>query len=103
MKLQMPVLQCNIVQQMLYILEGLIPSKKDEEQAVSLSSKESQDGKFASKLQLTFPRDDQCMLVHADACCCMFVLASIQQQQPPTTTKLLKHFSGKAIRASKTS
>lgn len=49
MKLQMPVLQCNIVQQMLFILEGLIPSKKDDEQAVSLSSKESQDGKLASK------------------------------------------------------
>lgn len=46
-KLQMPVLQCNIVQQMLFILEGLIPSKKDDEQAVSLSSKESQDGKLA--------------------------------------------------------
>ncbi|XP_064553878.1 dynein axonemal heavy chain 5 isoform X1 [Drosophila montana] len=42
-KLQMPVLQCNIVQQMLFILEGLIPCKKDDEQAVSLSSKESQD------------------------------------------------------------
>lgn len=48
MKLQMPVLQCNIVQQMLFILEGLIPSKKDDEQAVSLSSKESQDGKLAA-------------------------------------------------------
>jgi len=44
-KLQMPVLQCNIVQQMLFILEGLIPVKKEDEQAVSMSSKESHDGK----------------------------------------------------------
>lgn len=53
-KLQMPVLQCNIVQQMLFILEGLIPTKKEDEQAVSLSSKESQDGKFNTEANLTY-------------------------------------------------
>lgn len=51
-KLQMPVLQCNIVQQMLFILEGLIPTKKEDEQAVSLSSKESQDGKCNTEANL---------------------------------------------------
>lgn len=46
LKLLMSVLQCNIVGQMLSILEGLVPVKKEEEQAVSLSSKETNDGKF---------------------------------------------------------
>lgn len=41
----MPVLQCNIVRQMLLILEGLVPVKKENEQAASMSSKDSQDGK----------------------------------------------------------
>lgn len=45
LKLLMPVLQCNIVRQMLLILEGLVPVKKENEQAVSLCSKDSQDGK----------------------------------------------------------
>lgn len=43
--LLMPVLQCNIVRQMLCILEGLVPVKNDDEQAVSVSSKDSQEGK----------------------------------------------------------
>ena len=46
LKLLMPVLQCNIVRQMLLILEGLVPVKKEDEQAVSMSSKDSQDGKL---------------------------------------------------------
>ncbi|XP_055923365.1 dynein axonemal heavy chain 5 isoform X2 [Eupeodes corollae] len=47
LKLLMSVLQCNIVQQMLFILEGLVPVKKDEEGAASMSSKDSQEGKTA--------------------------------------------------------
>lgn len=52
LKLLMPVLQCNIVRQMLLILEGLVPVKKEDEQAVSMSSKDSQDGKLYF---ITFP------------------------------------------------
>ncbi|CAD6991963.1 unnamed protein product [Ceratitis capitata] len=49
LKLLMSVLQCNIVGQMLSILEGLVPVKKEEEQAVSLSSKETNDATKAEK------------------------------------------------------
>lgn len=40
----MDVLQCNIVQQMLHVLEGLVPQTKEEEQAVALSVHESVEG-----------------------------------------------------------
>lgn len=45
LQLKMDVLQCNIVQQMLHILEGLVPQPKEEEQAVALSVHESVEGK----------------------------------------------------------
>lgn len=41
---KMNVLQCNIVQQMLYILEGLIPQPKEETENVAMSVHESVDG-----------------------------------------------------------
>lgn len=44
LQLKMDVLQCNIVQQMLYILEGLVPQPKAVEQAVALSVHESVEG-----------------------------------------------------------
>lgn len=40
----MNVLQCNIVQQMLFILEGLIPQPKEETENVAMSVHESVDG-----------------------------------------------------------
>lgn len=45
LKLLMPVLQCNLVKQMIAILEGLIPVKPEEEKQGSESSKDSNDGK----------------------------------------------------------
>lgn len=54
LKLLMSVLQCNIVQQMLNLLEGLVPVRKEDEQAVSLSSKESTDGKYCFGMQMSF-------------------------------------------------
>lgn len=44
--LKMDVLQCNIVQQMLFILEGLVPQPKSDEQEVAVSVHESVDGKL---------------------------------------------------------
>lgn len=44
--LKMDVLQCNIVKQMLIILEGLVPQPKEEEQTVAVSVHESVDGKY---------------------------------------------------------
>lgn len=41
----MDVLQCNIVQQMVFILEGLVPKPKTEEQEVAASVHESVEGK----------------------------------------------------------
>lgn len=41
----MDVLQCNIVQQMVFILEGLVPKPKSEEQEVAASVHESVEGK----------------------------------------------------------
>lgn len=44
LQLKMDVLQCNIVQQMLFILEGLVPQTKPEESNVAQSVHESFDG-----------------------------------------------------------
>lgn len=44
LQLKMDVLQCNIVQQMLFILEGLVPKPKTEEQEVAASVHESVEG-----------------------------------------------------------
>ncbi|XP_037924624.1 dynein heavy chain 5, axonemal isoform X2 [Hermetia illucens] len=41
LNLLMEVLQCNIVQQMILILEGLVPVKKEEDANVTLSSQDS--------------------------------------------------------------
>lgn len=46
LQLKMDVLQCNIVKQMVHILEGLVPQPKEEEQAVALSVHESVEGKI---------------------------------------------------------
>lgn len=45
LQLKMDVLQCNIVQQMLFILEGLVPQPKIVEQTTIASVHESVDGK----------------------------------------------------------
>lgn len=42
--LKMDVLQCNIIQQMLFILEGLVPQHKEEVANVAVSVHESIDG-----------------------------------------------------------
>lgn len=44
LQLKMDVLQCNIVQQMLFILEGLVPQPKSDEPEVAMSVHESVDG-----------------------------------------------------------
>lgn len=44
LQLKMDVLQCNIVQQMVFILEGLVPKPKTEEQEVAASVHESVEG-----------------------------------------------------------
>lgn len=44
LQLKMDVLQCNIVQQMLKILEGLVPKPKQEDQEVAASVHESVEG-----------------------------------------------------------
>lgn len=46
LQLKMDVLQCNIVQQMLIILEGLVPKPKSEDQTVAASVHESVEGKM---------------------------------------------------------
>lgn len=46
LQMKMDVLQCNIIQQILFILEGLVPQAKDEEQEAAVSVHESVDGKF---------------------------------------------------------
>ena len=49
LKLLMPVLQCNVVRQMLDILEGLIPVRPDDDQQTAESVKDSIDGEIALK------------------------------------------------------
>lgn len=44
LQLKMEVLQCNIVKQMLVILEGLVPKPKAEDQAAAASVHESVEG-----------------------------------------------------------
>lgn len=44
LQLKMEVLQCNIVQQMLVILEGLVPKPKAEDQEAAASVHESVEG-----------------------------------------------------------
>lgn len=46
LQLKMDVLQCNIVQQMLVILEGLVPKPKAEDQEAVASIHESVEGIF---------------------------------------------------------
>lgn len=45
LQLKMDVLQCNIVQQMLIILEGLVPKPKAEDEEAAASIHESVEGK----------------------------------------------------------
>lgn len=45
LQLKMDVLQCNIVQQMLFILVGSVPQTKVEQPEVEMSVHESIDGK----------------------------------------------------------
>lgn len=54
----MEVLQCNIIQQMLFILEGLVPYSKEIEQAASMSiagSNEGETNNFQHSLVLLHP------------------------------------------------
>lgn len=46
LQLKMDILQCNIVQQMLFILEGSVPQTKVEQQEVEMSVHESMDGRM---------------------------------------------------------
>lgn len=46
LQLKMDVLQCNIVQQMLVILEGLVPKSKAEDQEAAASVHESVEGRL---------------------------------------------------------
>lgn len=46
LQLKMEVLQCNIVQQMLFILEGSVPQTKVEQQEVEMSVHESMEGRL---------------------------------------------------------
>lgn len=48
--MKMDVLQCNIVQQMLIVLEGLIPQPKVDEVTAAPSIHESVDGEFKRNL-----------------------------------------------------
>lgn len=50
LQLKMDVLQCNIVQQMLFILEGLVPKPKAEDQEAVASVHESVEGRQIDKL-----------------------------------------------------
>lgn len=42
----MDILQCNIIQQMLYILDGLVPYSKDIEQTATMSVAGSNEGEI---------------------------------------------------------
>lgn len=44
LEMKMDLLQCNIVQQMLFILEGLVPQPKIEEHVIASSVHDSIDG-----------------------------------------------------------
>lgn len=46
LQMKMEVLQCNIIQQMLFVLEGLVPQAKTDEQEIAVSVHESVDGNF---------------------------------------------------------
>lgn len=46
LQMKMDVLQCNIVQQMLIVLEGLVPQPKVDEFTAEPSIHESVDGEF---------------------------------------------------------
>lgn len=48
--LMMDVLQCNFIQQMIYILDGLVPVTGENEQEVALSTTGSLDGIFFHEL-----------------------------------------------------
>lgn len=50
LQLKMDVLQCNIIQQMLIILEGLVPKPKADDQEVAASIHESIEGGAFSTL-----------------------------------------------------
>ncbi|KAL9890241.1 LOW QUALITY PROTEIN: dynein axonemal heavy chain 1 [Glossina fuscipes fuscipes] len=63
LQLLMPVLQCNIVRQMLCVLEGLVPVKNDDEQAVSVSSKDSQE-EDATEDAIVEEKKDTCTPEH---------------------------------------
>lgn len=54
LQLKMDVLQCNIVQQMLIILEGLVPKPKAEDEAAAASIHESVEGEMTLKLSHSF-------------------------------------------------
>lgn len=45
-ELTMDVLQCNIIQQMIFVLEGLVPYSKDIEQATTMSVAGSNEGEI---------------------------------------------------------
>jgi hypothetical protein len=51
----MEVLQCNIIQQMIFILEGLVPYSKDVEQAATMSVAGSTEGEEKSQILSFFP------------------------------------------------
>lgn len=44
--LMMEVLQCNIIQQMIYLLDGLIPDTGEDEQKEVVSNTGSIEGKY---------------------------------------------------------
>lgn len=46
LEFMMEVLQCNIIQQMLFILDGLVPFSKDVEINAAMSVAGSTEGKF---------------------------------------------------------
>lgn len=46
LQLKMDVLQCNIVQQMLFILEGSVPQTKSDEKEIEMSIHESVEGEL---------------------------------------------------------
>lgn len=48
----MEVLQCNIIQQMLAILDGLVPYSKDVEQTATMSVAGSNEGEIYAALEI---------------------------------------------------
>lgn len=53
LQLKMDILQCNIVQQMLFILEGSVPQTKVEQQEVEMSVHESMDGRMINAWKIS--------------------------------------------------